>query len=361
MVHKMNLDNKPFNMIKNGCKDIEMRLYDEKRQNIKKKDIIEFTNRLTNETIKREVINLHICDTFKKLYDTFDKTRLGYLKEETASYVDMEKYYSKEDIYKYGVVGIEISTYDSVSVNYFCSGFNKENAFFESFAQSLKKDLKNTKQIVYIPGGNSEEKIARTINEKIPEFTNHFKKIGIIFENVKCITNDISKEEAIKLVKESSMVFLLGGNPFLQKELFESKGLKEVLKNYDGVILGISAGAMNMSKYIIVTPCSDEYPNFDIRPGLNLSNISIYPHNNFKGNIFPKKIYMGDEVTHSKDLLKVSNEYGSFYCLQDYYRDDGLTDVSIIRTYKNKINIITENDGKVWEVRDNNFNLIKEN
>ena len=68
---------------------------------------------------------------------------------------------------------------------------------------------------------------------------------------------------------------LMGGNPFHQKELLEEKELVDILKNYNGVILGFSAGAMNMSKYIIITPCSEEYPDFDIKEGLNLSNISL--------------------------------------------------------------------------------------
>lgn len=44
MIHKMKLHNKPFNLIKEGSKIIELRLYDEKRAKVKIDDIIEFTN-----------------------------------------------------------------------------------------------------------------------------------------------------------------------------------------------------------------------------------------------------------------------------------------------------------------------------
>lgn len=101
MLHKMKLQNNPYNSILFGNKDIEMRLYDEKRGLINIGDIIEFTNMDTGNTFKVEVINLD-------LYNSFDKERLGYKKEELANYEDMEKYYSKEEIDKYGVVGIEI-------------------------------------------------------------------------------------------------------------------------------------------------------------------------------------------------------------------------------------------------------------
>ena len=108
MKHNMKLNNEPYNSICYGNKDIEMRLYDEKRQLINIGDIITFTNRNTMDSFDTEVVNLYRYNSFKELYDNFDKTRLGYDENEIASYLDMEKYYSKEEIDKYGVVGIEI-------------------------------------------------------------------------------------------------------------------------------------------------------------------------------------------------------------------------------------------------------------
>ena len=55
MEHRMKLRNKPFEQIKNNKKTIEMRLYDEKRKQIKEKDTIIFTNIETNEELKVEV------------------------------------------------------------------------------------------------------------------------------------------------------------------------------------------------------------------------------------------------------------------------------------------------------------------
>ena len=108
MIHDMKLNEKPFNDIKKGLKTIEMRLYDEKRQNINPKDMIRFTNISNGEEILTEVIALHIFTSFEELYKHFDKIALGYTKEEEALPSDMEKYYNKEEQSKYGVVGIEI-------------------------------------------------------------------------------------------------------------------------------------------------------------------------------------------------------------------------------------------------------------
>lgn len=108
MIHELRLHNDPFELIKNGSKTIEMRLYDEKRKLIKENDIIEFTNRLTGEKIKTKVIKLHLFNSFKELYNNFDSVSLGYNNNEEKNYNDMEKYYSKDKQCKYGVVGIEI-------------------------------------------------------------------------------------------------------------------------------------------------------------------------------------------------------------------------------------------------------------
>ena len=108
MEHKMKLWTDPFNKIKEGKKDIELRLNDNKRQLIKKGDFIIFINTRTQEEIKCEVIDLFRYNSFEELYQHFDKSRLGYEEDENASYKDMYKFYIKEEISKYGVLGIQI-------------------------------------------------------------------------------------------------------------------------------------------------------------------------------------------------------------------------------------------------------------
>ena len=162
-----------------------------------------------------------------------------------------------------------------------------------------------------------------------------------------------------ELIENASFVMLMGGDPFAQKELCEQLDIIETLKNYDGVLLGMSAGAMLMSKYIIITPCSEEYPDFKIEPGLNLSNISIYPHNNFEGNEYPEKLDLEDETYMKDDLIKVASEYEDFYLLQDHMVDENTTNVSLIRTHKDEIEFITQNDGKIFIATSNGIELLK--
>ena len=241
-------------------------------------------------------------------------------------------------------------------IRYYCSGYDMNDAFGYGLGEMFLKEIKDTKSIVYIPGGM--EKIQKTKEKHIPAFISHFKKVGIEFDNSILITPDMSQEEAQKAVREASFVMLMGGDPFKQKEICEKLGLIEVLKKYDGIMIGFSAGAMLMSKYIIITPCSEEYPNFQIGEGLNLDGISIYPHNNTNQEEYPDTLVSGEETYQKEDLIKVANEYGDYYLLQDYLREDGLTATSIIKSTDGNIEFYTENNGKIWLVTNREVKII---
>ncbi len=109
-VHNMKLHSSPFEMIKRGDKTIELRLFDEKRQQIKAGDKIVFTNTTTGETLDRTVVKLHRFDRFEELYKSLPLLQCGYTTEDIdhAKPSDMERYYSLEEQKKYGVVGIEL-------------------------------------------------------------------------------------------------------------------------------------------------------------------------------------------------------------------------------------------------------------
>ena len=105
MLHKMKLNESPFERIKNGTKTIEFRLYDEKRQQIKIGDQIEFSKLPDlQEKLLVDVIDLYKEDTFEYLF------RKLYLDEEEiirkTKY--MYQYYSTEKEKEYGALGIKI-------------------------------------------------------------------------------------------------------------------------------------------------------------------------------------------------------------------------------------------------------------
>mgnify|MGYP001313013909 CR=1 FL=1 len=61
----MKLNDKYYNQIKNESKTVELRLYDDKRKSLKKNDIIQFKNKLNDESITTNIDELIIFESFK--------------------------------------------------------------------------------------------------------------------------------------------------------------------------------------------------------------------------------------------------------------------------------------------------------
>ena len=116
MIHYMNLVPSAFVKIADGSKTIELRINDEKRQRINIGDTIEFNCSATKDIITAQVSGLHKFSTFEELYNALPLEKCGYTVAElnTAKYTDMEQYYTKEQIEKYGALGIELCNVSSI-------------------------------------------------------------------------------------------------------------------------------------------------------------------------------------------------------------------------------------------------------
>lgn len=110
MLHEMKLQPEYFNFILNGTKRIEIRLNDEKRQNIKLGDKIKFLKEPDlNESFEAQVIGLLRYNSFEEMFKDYDISILSdksMTKEELISV--LERFYTKEKQEKYGVLGIRI-------------------------------------------------------------------------------------------------------------------------------------------------------------------------------------------------------------------------------------------------------------
>ena len=105
MLHKMKLNESPFERIKNGTKTVEFRLFDEKRQKIKVGDQIEFSKLPDlQEKLLVEVVELYREDTFEKLFRKLYNDE-EEIKRKTKA---MHEIYSPKEEEQYGVLGIKI-------------------------------------------------------------------------------------------------------------------------------------------------------------------------------------------------------------------------------------------------------------
>ena len=106
MLHKMKLNESPFDKIKNGTKTVEFRLYDDKRKQIKVGDKIEFSKLPElQEKLIVEVLELYQDKTFENLFRKLYKEDEEEIKRKTQS---MYEIYSSEKEKQYGVLGIRI-------------------------------------------------------------------------------------------------------------------------------------------------------------------------------------------------------------------------------------------------------------
>ncbi len=88
-------------------------------------------------------------------------------------------------------------------------------------------------------------------------------------------------EDARMLIWQSDLILLSGGHVPTQNQFFREIGLKEQLENYQGVIVGISAGSMNAAGRVYIQPeeegeSSPEFKRF--LPGLGITDYNILPH-----------------------------------------------------------------------------------
>lgn len=116
MKHHMRLNPGPFAGIKSGAQQIESRLNDEKRQQIRIGDEIEFADRESGETFVARVIELLRYPTFDELFSSQSPQMFGG--ENQQELLDaVYKYYSPEDEQHFGVIGIKLQVLPATNLD----------------------------------------------------------------------------------------------------------------------------------------------------------------------------------------------------------------------------------------------------
>ncbi len=104
----MSLRPEYYEMVKSGEKDIELRLYDEKRRRMHNGDIILIYNAQNrNDYIRAKIMRLHIAKSFADLATKISMSRTGFASL-NALMSAISKFYDAEMESKYGIVGIEL-------------------------------------------------------------------------------------------------------------------------------------------------------------------------------------------------------------------------------------------------------------
>jgi len=126
---------------------------------------------------------------------------------------------------------------------------------------------------------------------------------------------DDRNEQAIDRLGAYDVLILSGGHVPTQNHFFEKIGLKDKLRGYKGVIIGISAGTMNCAETVYAHPeCEGEAldPNYQrLIPGLGLTKLMILPHY----QVIKNDILDGMRVF--EDIAYPDSKGREFYALTD--------------------------------------------
>ena len=197
-------------------------------------------------------------------------------------------------------------------ITYIFSGFSVEEHFGKEVSRVFQKDLKDCKNIIFIPGGMGK-------NSKTDKYVNTdvewFREIGIDIKNVDIFDVDMNMETLEEKINNADIIFLMGGDTIGQFEFISKLNISEKIKEFQGAVIGVSAGAINLGNISICSKDIDDgVENTKIYEGIGRIDYTFEPHFEIsncellKNELFPAsnkfKIY---GITNDT-ALKVSNE-----------------------------------------------------
>ena len=149
------------------------------------------------------------------------------------------------------------------------------------FVDRLRLACPNIRVITYIASDpNDFEKC----DEHSKRLMANLKLDGFEPEAIYVIDNR-NRYNVADAIMSSDIVFLSGGHVPTQNAFFKKIALKEILQNYNGVVIGQSAGSMNCAELVYVQPEEPEdFADKDFKiqiAGLGLTKYNIMPHINF--------------------------------------------------------------------------------
>lgn len=176
---------------------------------------------------------------------------------------------------------------------------------------NIKKYLSNTNRIVYV--ANDPNNILEN-EERIKNMMDSFSLSNLNF-NEKILLDARNKKDAKNIILGADIVILSGGKILCQNKFFRSIRLKKILKHFNGIVIGMSAGTMNLCKTIYNFP----EENADIKErrwvkGLGLYDKIIIPHFDGETNTYQIECEDVDVVndyvlpaSHKKEFLGIPN------------------------------------------------------
>lgn len=178
-----------------------------------------------------------------------------------------------------------------MKTHYYFSWFN--DFFPEKLVKLLHEDITDRKSLVMI-SANPSSYTGEQINiDDISEWT-WLNQANIIFDEYHFIDYRMQKEDAQRFIQNASVIFLCGGYPVLQNDFLAEYELSDAVKNSNAVIMGASAGALNMAaKWLSLINTGNEVETSTIYDGIGFDHFAYESHSKrdyatfVQGYLFP--------------------------------------------------------------------------
>ena len=141
---------------------------------------------------------------------------------------------------------------------------------------------------------------------------------GFKVDKMSVLDSRLDKNMA-SLIKDSDVIFLAGGDTPTQMKYFDSILLKDELHKYtDKVIIGQSAGAMNLANIVYNSPEVEDMATVATTyyNGLGFTDVNIEPHFDITNRDYIVKILLPDSLNRPfiallNDSIIVKDTYGT--------------------------------------------------
>ncbi len=160
-------------------------------------------------------------------------------------------------------------------------------------------------------------------NKELPDHYTEMLIAGGLPVEVVHVVDAEHAQDLDEWLGECDVLILSGGHVPTENRFFTELGLRDKLKGYDGIVIGISAGTMNAADCVYAQPelagesVDPDYERF--LPGLGLTKINILPHYEaVKDEVLDgQRVY--EDITYPDSFGHV------FYALEDgsYLYSDG--------------------------------------
>ena len=179
------------------------------------------------------------------------------------------------------------------------------------FVDELRKALPGQCSALFICSDPDQPSLTYGFAE---DMQGSFAEIGVTLTDVTVLERE-NQNRCGELIANAGLIFLVGGHVPTQNAFFQDIALRECLQNWDGVVIGVSAGSMNAADVVYAQP---EEPGEAIDPdyqrwlpGLGLTKLMTIPHYN------QDKDWTLDGMRLYEDITYADSMGHKFYILVD--------------------------------------------